>query len=175
MGNVFFLSDLHLGHRNIIRYRERFKTIEEHDDTIERNYQSVVTKRDKVFFLGDIAFTKDSLNRIKKWNGMRKICILGNHDFERSGLTVRDYLEVFDEIHGFVKYKKFWLSHAPIHPDELRGKLNIHGHVHRKNIEDGNYLNVSMDNTNFKPIELKEVIWVFEQQNKQADGEINKG
>ena len=57
----------------------------------------------------------------------------------------------------FVKYKEFWLSHAPIHPEELRDRINIHGHVHYKNIDDARYFNVSCENIGFKPISLENI------------------
>lgn len=58
----------------------------------------------------------------------------------------------FNKVCGFEKYKKSWLSHAPIHPAELWGKINIHGHVHDATIPDYNYYNVPLENTNGRPI-----------------------
>ena len=63
----------------------------------------------------------------------------------------------FDEVYGFHKYKEFWLSHCPIHPQELRGKYNIHGHVHHNNIPDKNYFNVCIEALNGLPIKLDEI------------------
>lgn len=71
--------------------------------------------------------------------------------------TMKDLVEAFDEVYSLKKYKEFWLSHAPIHPDELRGKVNIHGHTHYHNISDARYVNVSMEQINFMPIELHEI------------------
>ena len=31
-------------------------------------------------------------------------------------------------MYSLYRWHEFWLSHCPIHPGELRGKLNIHGH-----------------------------------------------
>ena len=70
---------------------------------------------------------------------------------------------------GLEKYKGAWLSHAPIHPAELRGKINIHGHVHYANVLDetgkldNRYFNVSLENTGGCPIALnviKEILGV---------------
>lgn len=41
-----------------------------------------------------------------------------------------------NKVYSLVKYKGFWLSHAPIHPEELRGCKNIHGHCHDAVISD---------------------------------------
>jgi len=127
MGNVYFMADLHLGHKNIHKFRECFETAEENDHVIKENYHKVVTKRDKVFFLGDVCFNKDKLNDLKSWHAERKVLVLGNHDTEGQ-IKMTDLIEVFDEIYSLVRYKNCWLSHAPIHPDELRGKRNVHGH-----------------------------------------------
>ena len=63
-----------------------------------------------------------------------------------------DLIEVFDEVHSLVKYKGTWLSHAPIHQDELRGCVNIHGHTHYHVIDDERYINVCSEHTNYGPI-----------------------
>jgi calcineurin-like phosphoesterase family protein len=42
------------------------------------------------------------------------------------------YLKYFEDVRGFLRYKQMWLSHCPIHPQELyRCKLNVHGHIHK--------------------------------------------
>lgn len=163
MSAVYMTSDWHLGHRNILKYRKGdFTTREELEALLERNFNSIVTKRDLTYFLGDMCFDRESLSIIKRLNG-RKLLILGNHD---NHLTVRDYLEVFDDVIGPIKKDGFWLSHLPIHPQELYGKPNIHGHTHNQNVMyyamgedriDTDYYNVSVDVTDFKPVAFKTI------------------
>ena len=126
MSEVYFIGDLHAGHKNICKFRQQFESEEQHFQHMKEVYHTIVTKRDRVFFMGDTAFTKERLRDIATWVG-HKTAILGNHDLEKE-CTIRDYVEAFDDVQGFMKYKEFWLSHAPIHPNELRGKINIHGH-----------------------------------------------
>jgi calcineurin-like phosphoesterase family protein len=76
--------------------------------------------------------------------------VLGNHDI----FPISEYQKYFTKIHGLTKYKGFWLSHAPIHSEELRGKINIHGHVHNKIIVDPRYRSVCVEALNGKPISL---------------------
>lgn len=152
MTTTYFMGDAHLGHKNIHTYRG-MESSEEHDALIKENYHSVVSKRDHVIFMGDTCFTKAALDELATWPAQKKTLILGNHDLERD-VTMRDLLAVYDSIHGFKKYKGFWLSHAPIHPDELRGKCNIHGHVHSKSVNDHRYYNTSMENIDMKPISI---------------------
>lgn len=138
MSNNYFLSDLHLGHEAILNFEKEFRsgaTWEENAENILNNISEIMTKRDTLYLLGDVVLSKkekDSrywLHRIDMIPG-RKILIRGNHDL----LDLTDYIRVFDEVYGLYKFKGYWLSHAPIHPDELRGKKNIHGHVHRNSI-----------------------------------------
>lgn len=155
MANVWFLGDLHLDHKAICKYRTGFKSVDEHNSVVKDNYHKVVTKRDKVFFMGDVAFSKESLEDVRTWVGEKKVLICGNHDLDHH--SMKDLCEVFDEVYSLVKYKEFWLSHCPIHPNELRGKMNIHGHVHQNSIDDRRYFNASMENIGYTPIDLANV------------------
>jgi len=151
MSLVYILSDLHLGHANICNFRTQFSTVEEHDQTIIENYQTVVTKRDTVIFLGDVAFTKEALETVKGLQG-NKILGAGNHDTER-GIDMK-YLTncgAYSKVYSMWSRKGCWLTHCPVHPDELRGKFNIHGHVHGNTLDDPRYFNASMENIDYKP------------------------
>lgn len=155
MSAVYFLSDLHLGHKNICKFRTGFTSVEEHNALIKENYHKRVTKRDTVYFLGDVAFDEESLVDVKTWAGAKKILICGNHDLDN--FSMKQLVEIYDEVYSLFKYKNMWLSHAPIHPDELRGKINVHGHTHYHVIDDNRYLNVCMEQINYTPIELHEL------------------
>ena len=53
--NIFFTSDTHLGHKNVLKHSNRpFPTIEEHDQTLISNWNSVVEKEDIVYFYGNL-------------------------------------------------------------------------------------------------------------------------
>ncbi|MBQ3404908.1 MAG: hypothetical protein IJG63_05785 [Oscillospiraceae bacterium] len=53
----FYIADTHFGHRNCVRFDDRpFRSIEEHDETLISNWNSVVQPRDDVFILGDFAY-----------------------------------------------------------------------------------------------------------------------
>jgi len=55
---IYFTSDMHLGHKNIIKYSNRpFNSLVEMDQVIIDNYNSVVKKGDTVYDLGDFCFT----------------------------------------------------------------------------------------------------------------------
>jgi len=142
MSDVWFCSDLHLGHKNIGKFRAPLvNSTDENNDRIISEWCKYVTKRDVVFVLGDFCFDKELYDKLEL-PGYRKYLIRGNHDrFQTS-----THLKFFNEIEGLFKYKGFWLSHSPIHPDELRGKHNLHGHVHFNNVKDKRYFNCCPEN-----------------------------
>lgn len=163
MGLVYMMSDPHLDHNNVTLFRTQFKTKEEQTEYIKDRYHSVVTKNDKVFFLGDVCFSKRSLLDLSTWKGTKTL-ILGNHDTEK--LTVNELSTCFSQIHSLITYKGCLLSHAPIHESQLRGKRNIHGHTHSYNLPDDRYLNVSMENIDYTPISLEQIREIFQERMK---------
>lgn len=152
---VFFIADTHFKHKNVLKFRTQFKSLEEHDETIIQNWNKVITKKKHiVWVLGDMFFAnKDSyfglVDILCRLNGTIRI-ISGNHDNIKFYPT--DMLW-----NGIWKKYGYWLTHAPIHPDELRNAKNIHGHVHSKTIPDDRYINVSCENINYTPISLEQI------------------
>lgn len=156
MSNVFFISDLHLGHRRVLNFAKEFRggceTVEEHDEWIIERWNSVVRPRDVVKVLGDVAFSKEGLAKVCRLSGNKHL-VMGNHD----KYPIEEYLRDFRILPGVVKYKGFWLSHAPIYPSELRGIKNIHGHVHGRSIPDDRYINVCVEPLGGVPIPFDEI------------------
>ena len=149
--NILFIADTHFGHRSICKYRP-FKTAEEHDETLINNWNSVVRKkRNTVWVLGDFMFRDDSRDIkgiIDRLNGNINL-ITGNHDY--LPFCMHNKINI---MHGLTKKYKMWLSHCPIHPNELRGLVNIHGHVHSETVDDKRYINVSANVIGYTPISL---------------------
>lgn len=53
----YFISDLHFGHKNILKFDNRpFLNIEQHDKAIIENWNNVVGEDDDVYVLGDISW-----------------------------------------------------------------------------------------------------------------------
>ena len=161
MSKLFITSDLHLGHRNIHKYRTEFPTAEEHHEIIFDNLACSVNKRDSVYFLGDIAFTKEWLARIATLKVRHKVLVCGNHDLEH-GIKMRDMVETYDAVYSLWSKRNYWFTHAPIHPQELRDrKANIHGHLHGNLVLtetgeiDPRYINACVEHTNWKPISFQ--------------------
>lgn len=161
MSNVFFIADLHLGHGNIINFKQDdgitperpFSTLEEMEETLISNWNSVVTPADKVYCLGDVAIKRKSLSLLNRFNGTKSL-IRGNHDI----FKIEEYLMYFKNVHTQIEKAGFICTHIPIHPESVkRYGVNVHGHLHRHSLNDPKYFCVSADRINFTPIEYTEL------------------
>lgn len=167
MANIFLASDHHLSHKNVITFLRPdgtklrdFSSIEEHDEFIITQHNSVVKACDKVYFLGDVTFSNKYLPLLNRMNGT-KVLIKGNHDV----LKVSQYMEYFKDIRATHNLDRMVLSHVPVHSACLdRWKANIHGHLHDRQVlladgtRDTKYFSVCMEQLdNYTPISLEEV------------------
>lgn len=161
--NLFFISDLHMGHEKLIKNLRGFSSVEEHDNLIIENWNRRVNKRDVVWVLGDLTMENNNYDFLDKLNGI-KFVVLGNHDKPNH---VNDLLKKVNKVGGMVKLGKYSvvLTHCPIHESEIdRFKLNIHGHVHEHTLPDNRYFNVSCEAINYTPISISEIFSKLNQQ-----------
>ena len=184
MSETFLISDTHFSHRGIVQFlrpdgvtKERpWNNIEEMDEALVANWNSVVRPKDQVYHLGDVVINRSALPILARLNGT-KILVKGNHDVFR----LDEYAPYFKDIRGSAKLNDYLLTHIPVHPASIeRWKGNIHGHLHSGRIMteyagrnsyhfgemvvDPNYLCVSVEQTNYTPITLNEVMKRFEEQ-----------
>ncbi len=137
--NIFFTSDTHFFHKNIIKYssnRSHFSDVEEMNESIIEQWNDTINNDDVVYHLGDFAFSnaEKATNIAKRLNG--KIYLIpGNHDHKL--IKSIDFCNCFEEI--LPKYyelkigKQFIiLCHYPIF--RWNGmeydSLHFHGHTH---------------------------------------------
>jgi len=172
MTRLMIISDMHLGHKNIHKFRKQFCTAEEHHEFIFEMLAINVQKRDSLILLGDIAFDRHWLGKIASIKCTKKLLICGNHDTE-NGIKMRDLVRSYDDVMSLHSRRNYWFSHCPIHPQEMREKKgNIHGHLHKNEVGDylpsidGNsdifcrderYLNACVEHTNYKPISFADL------------------
>lgn len=155
---IFNTADLHFGHKSILKYRTQFSSIEEHDNLILDKF-SKLNKNDIVIVHGDFIFKSPQYDYyIEKLSRMscRIKVILGNHD------SVQLYKETripkMEICLPLYTYKDFWLSHCPIHPNEMRSRIgNIHGHTHYYSMKEKEYYCVSLDINEFNFIEFDKI------------------
>jgi calcineurin-like phosphoesterase family protein len=175
MSETFFTSDTHFGHKKILTFEtpRPFKTIEEHDEALITNWNSVVTNEDTVYHLGDFAL-EDGKERLKetiaRLNFARLIIIFGNHD------NSVKFPIMFPEIKYFGAFElrkhNMILTHIPVHPSQMssgRFTMNLHGHLHHDVVhwiddgqdtyaKDDRYYNVGVDHHNYTPVNLEEIL-----------------
>jgi calcineurin-like phosphoesterase family protein len=104
---------------------------------------------------GDMFFTRESLYKLRKFP-FRKILIIGNHCTDHEP-DIRDLVECFDDIHESKKRGKFLITHSPRHPAALRGRFNVHAHMHETIIRDPRYINISLEATGFRLVDFEEI------------------
>lgn len=161
MSETFFIGDTHFGHRGILTYESEFrpfKDVDEMNNHLITEWNKVVSPKDIVWHLGDVAFGKRNIDLCGELNGT-KYLVLGNHDT----YGVDAYSPYFKRIVGSFQYDSCVLSHIPIHPQQLEHRFwaNIHGHSHSRkfNTYGHRYVNVSCENLpNLAPIPYDEVI-----------------
>lgn len=197
MSKIFFTSDLHFGHENIIRLGQgrSFKTIEEHNQALIDNWNSVVKNDDLVYILGDVYVGVDGtyLEKIfRKLNGA-KHCILGNHDRKKEMAyllnknliqSLRDYHELRYRDDRDDKVYRFCLFHYPIL--EFNGAfkngsksptyIHCYGHIHNINSYQELYeklgfkaYHVGVDTNNFTPVYINDIIDYFKEKEGKND------
>lgn len=166
MHKNYFISDPHFGHSNILNFKDDqgklvrpgFSSIEEHDTLIIDNINEVVRPQDKIFILGDIAMNRKYICVLDRIITKKRILLRGNHDI----FKLKDYIPYFKDIRAYKVLPKHGIifSHIPIHEYHLQGrwKLNVHGHMHHNTLDDKRYLNVCVEQTNYKPVELQEIL-----------------
>lgn len=119
--------------------------MKEHDDYII-NKILALGKRDILYVIGDFLFDGDHyeeyIERLSKKNCRIKV-VMGNHDSLR---LYSEPKELFEIQLALYQKKNIWISHAPIHPCEMRDRLgNVHGHLHLEKVQKDIYMRSMTD------------------------------
>ena len=191
---IWFTSDLHLGHANILRHQpgRPWETIEEMDAGIIANVNALVGACDELYVLGDFtAFgvTVEDVRRYRSRISCKRVhLVIGNHDkrIAASGQgspfsSERDYLEL--KAPG----AKLACFHYPIQPPSWRGGsrgwYHLHGHIHSEGPDYNEAqreagvrrYDVGVDANNMFPVSLPEVVAFFEGVEPAFGGRAGKG
>lgn len=167
-GKTWVYSDPHFMHQGICKFTNYDGTkVRPWDDAREMTeemiewYNELVDDRDRVYILGDVAFTPGAMREVVSRLKGRKCLVPGNHEPPK----MRKYFNLFDDVRGYVVKKGFIMSHIPIHPGSLnRWELNIHGHLHNNQVmtldqvPDPRYYCACVERTNFRPKLLDEIL-----------------
>ncbi len=185
MQNIYFTSDTHWGHKNIVKSISKwadksgcrnFDSIEEHDSTIIENINLLVKKDDILYHLGDWSFGETE--NIKKYRNQIKCknihLVLGNHDkyirpidspFRGCFSSVNDIMNITTRMEKDFLKTKFFLSHYGhrVWPNSHHNSIHLYGHSHGTLPRWGRSMDVGIDCNNFYPFHLDEIL--FEMKN----------
>lgn len=165
---IYFSSDQHFFHKNAATnpdFGRNFSSVEEMNETLIDNWNSVVNKEDTVYVVGDFSFgnttqTTQVFNRLKG----NKILVKGNHD-DRATLKM-PWGAIDKQLRVKWKDKVFWLTHYPTKSWDLsyHGSYHLFGHVHSKGDywAEGLSCDVGVDFWDFKPVSADTLIELFE-------------
>jgi len=157
--NVYFTSDTHFGHLNIIKYCNRpFASVEEMDETLVRNWNETVGHEDIVVHLGDLTLANRLPNHPRLFDAIRvlkghKVLIGGNHDGNKLRQTLKELgWLVLPELNPLSNVKM--MHYPPVIAEE--GVVYIHGHSHGTVTRKG-CVDVGVDVVGFRPIPCSQV------------------
>ena len=173
---IYFTSDLHFYHENVIRFANRpFQNAEQMNSALIKNWNNKIRPNDEIYILGDFTMkghllAQEILYQLKG----RKHLIKGNHDcfadsphFEKTLFeSISDYKQVNYMNNTFI------LFHYPILEwnNYFRGSIHLHGHQHNhadynfQNLKNGiRRYDVGVDANNMSPVSADEIIAFFSE------------
>lgn len=186
MPGIYFTSDLHFYHANVIKYCNRpYNSVGHMNEELINNWNYIVTNEDTVYCLGDFSFAPRPVELFsERLNGIKKL-IPGNHD------PIHPYNKHYKRAHKQGKLKelfKFYedngwevlpidstldiagtivnLNHMPYNTTDPRyteylpvndGRWLLCGHVHEKWRVMSNMINVGVDVWEYSPVSLEQV------------------
>jgi len=167
--NLWFISDTHFNHSNILNFQDKngkkfrgdiFSSVEEMNEIMIQNWNSLVKPQDKIYHLGDVFFgSQTEANKIlSRLNGKKRL-ILGNHDKLNKHSILLNH---FEKIMMWWPHERMIFSHVPLAKDQMRTRsgdaFNVHGHIHQNESPSKFHCNVSVEKTNFSPVHFDELV-----------------
>ena len=146
-------SDLHLHHKNIIRYCSRpFQSVETMNESLLAAWKETVSEADTIICGGDIALAgaleRERLARVRAMPG-RKLLVRGNHDFGRNGRPADTGSDATWMALVITGNPTLVVTHIAMNevPD---GTVNLYGHVHNNEpLREGPYVNICVEHTEY--------------------------
>lgn len=165
---IFFTSDTHFGHANILEYSHRpFATVEAMDEALIANWNTVVHPSHEVWHLGDFVCGragKANARRYRERLNGRIHLILGNHDNAKAldGLfeTIQDVKYLRTNGH------RFFLSHYAhrVWRNSHHGSYHLYGHSHGELPGRRRSMDVGVDAQRYFPIAMEDVLSILEDE-----------
>lgn len=153
---IWFTSDTHLGHANILKYTARpFNTVDEMNEALIDNWNTVVSPGDVVYHLGDFAFNNHA-RFCSRLNG-QVVLIEGSHD--RMSAKERKAFTWVGPRHTVKGEPDIVLSHYAMRtwPRSHYGTWHLFGHSHGNLPPHGKSFDVGVDCWGLAPVSLETV------------------
>lgn len=184
---IYFTSDPHYYHLNVIKYCNRpFSSVEEMNEMLIKNWNDVVAPDDTVYCLGDFSMAFRPVEAFSHRLSGTKYLVPGNHDFchsyhkksrnpENRKVWTQKYVD-----HGWIVLPEQTTLDIPgvatvnmcHHPYVLNlegddkymnwrptndGRWLLCGHVHQNWKVQDKMINVGVDVWDFKPVSVEEI------------------
>ena len=152
---LYFSSDLHFSHKNILKFNSETRRGVDHyemNELLIEGWNKTVNNEDHVFLLGDVSFAKEAetWDLLHRLNGKIHL-IRGNHDHNilKSSPLKCQFVEVLDYKEIIVDGIKVCMMHYPLEDwsGGHRGSYMLHGHKH------GSF-DLNILNTNYKRMDV---------------------
>jgi calcineurin-like phosphoesterase family protein len=160
---IWFTSDRHFGHANILKFSNRpFASVEEMDEALIVAHNSRVKSGDIFYDLGDFAFTDNHDAYLSRLNGEGHL-LPGNHDHRRRLKKVKGWHTIEEKL---VHLKlpdttELVLCHYALRVwrNSHHGAIHLYGHSHGNLPGDSRSCDVGVDcrRWNFAPVSLEEI------------------
>lgn len=157
---IFFISDTHFSHKNI-SIKRGFSCVEEMNEKIIKNWNSVISTNDIVYHLGDFSLSNkmQEIEAIfKRLNG-KIVLIRGNHDSNKM-INKIDFHDVFDKLEIKINGFEITLSHFSylIWNKSHYGTFHFHGHSHGNLVHPNKRaIDISVECWDYKPITFERI------------------
>lgn len=165
MPNVFFTSDTHFFHANFLTFKDDnnhairpFSSADEMNEYMVEKWNSVVRDGDRIYHLGDVTFEYGRKFDVlmSRLRGSKRL-IIGNHDEIKGTSLINHFKKV--RLWRVFKDAGFIATHIPIRLDQMRhARLNVHGHIHEKLMQEPGYFNVCVEHHDYTPVALESIL-----------------
>lgn len=167
MSNIWFTSDTHFGHANIIRFCDRpFKNVGEMNEALVANWNKVVKPDDEVYHMGDFSFERKPQVTAARLNG-RKYLIKGNHDKPQHLKAIAPHFEWIKDYASLrIGRQRFILFHYAMRNWHhcYKGTIHLYGHAHGGMKDYGRSTDVGVDCWNYAPVSMEEIVYLMKDR-----------
>lgn len=158
---VYFTSDTHFGHADVVRYcRRPFASVEEMDEGLIANWNAVVRPHDDVWHLGDFAREAPAARIgeiFSRLNGHKRL-VIGNHDhYATRSLRWAERPSPLAET--TIDGKRVVMCHygKRVWPGMGRGAIALYGHSHGRLPGSSQSLDVGVDCWRYAPVGMEDI------------------